>query len=75
MSAHMSARISARVSTLVYTHVWPTDPAAVVRVHQQFIANGARVITTCSYACTHNFLSQGNIAHRQEELLAISGEP
>jgi S-methylmethionine-dependent homocysteine/selenocysteine methylase len=49
------------------------EPAAVARAHAAFVAAGAQVITTNSYAVVPFHLGERRFAERGEELAALSG--
>lgn len=49
-------------------------PWVVVEVHRDFIAAGARIITTNSYSCVPSYLGKTGEAHRYGELAALSGQ-
>ncbi len=48
-------------------------PLAVMETHRDFIAAGARMITTNSYSCVPSYLAKANCSHRFTELAALSG--
>ena len=49
-------------------------PETVVAVHRDFIAAGARIITTNSYSCVPSYLGKAGLSHRYAELAALSGQ-
>ncbi|MYB54621.1 MAG: homocysteine S-methyltransferase family protein [Acidobacteriia bacterium] len=49
-------------------------PRVVVEVHRDFIAAGARIITTNSYSCVPSYLGKTGEAHRFAELAGLSGQ-
>ncbi len=48
-------------------------PEVVVDTHKDFIAAGARIITTNSYSCVPSYLGKANQADRYLELAALAG--
>ena len=49
------------------------NPEAVVQAHEDFIAAGARIITTNSYSTIPSYLEKAGLEGRYEELTALSG--
>ena len=49
------------------------DPDAVVRTHRDYIAAGARIITTNSYSTIPSYLEKAGLEERCEELTALAG--
>lgn len=49
-------------------------PKTVVEVHRDFIAAGARIITTNSYSCVPSYLGKAGQSHRYAELAGLSGQ-
>ena len=49
-------------------------PRTVVEVHRDFIAAGARMITTNSYSCVPSYLRKVGMADRYTELAGLAGE-
>ena len=50
------------------------NPDAVVRAHRDYIAAGARIITTNSYSTIPSYLCKEGLESRYVELTALSGE-
>jgi S-methylmethionine-dependent homocysteine/selenocysteine methylase len=49
-------------------------PEIVVQVHKDYIAAGARMITTNSYSTIPSYLGKGDLAYRYVELTTLAGE-
>ena len=49
-------------------------PQTVVETHRDYIAAGARIITTNSYSCTPSYLRKANQGERYAELAGLAGE-
>ena len=49
-------------------------PGIVAEVHRDYIAAGARVITTNSYSCVPSYLGKTGESHRYAELAGLSGQ-
>ncbi len=48
-------------------------PSAVIETHRDYIAAGARIVTTNSYSCVPAYLGKAGIADRYVELAALAG--
>lgn len=49
-------------------------PETVVEVHRDFVAAGARIITTNSYSCVPSYLDKAGQGHRYTELAGLAGQ-
>ena len=49
-------------------------PETVVDVHRDFVAAGARIITTNSYSCVPSYLDKAGQGHRYTELAELAGQ-
>ena len=61
------------------TGLWSAEalvraPQAVVETHRDFIAAGARMITTNSYSCVPSYLGKAGMADRYSELARLAGQ-
>ena len=48
-------------------------PQTVIATHRDYIAAGARIITTNSYSCVPSYLSKAGVEDRYTELAALAG--
>ena len=48
-------------------------PSAIVDTHRDYIAAGARIVTTNSYSCVPSYLDKAGLAYRYVELAALAG--
>lgn len=73
MGQELIRRGAAKATGLWSAQALLDAPEVVVEAHRDFIAAGARIITTNSYSCVPSYLAKANIAHRYVELAALAG--
>lgn len=73
MGRELIRRGAARRSGLWSAKALLDAPEIVVAVHRDFIAAGARIVTTNSYSCVPSYLGKMGEAHRYAELAGLSG--
>ena len=73
MGAELMRRGAIRNEAIWSASALLDSPNVVQEVHEAFIAAGARLIISNSYACVPGYLSRAGIAHRCRELAGLSG--
>ena len=73
MGRELIRRGAAKVTGLWSARALLEAPRTVFEAHADFIAAGARIITTNSYSCVPSYLGKANLQDRYVELAALAG--